>query len=148
MGSYGASRFAKAAGRLPSGLAVQLRKQIGITPEQFLADGQAAADAGKVIASLRAGGATVYGAKLTGTNLTVTVRDAADATAAEADGASAVIGTAEPAKTVKARAVSSPADGSSHLLGGDLWAYLTDTSTPVSLRQPMALCTPPLTPTR
>lgn len=123
MGSYGASRFAKAASRLPSGLAAQLRKQLGITPEQFLADGQAAADAGKVIAALRADGDTVFGAKLTGTNLTVTVPAAADAAAAEADGASAVIGTAQPAKTVKARAVSSPANGTSALLGGDLWAY-------------------------
>ena len=128
MGSYGASRFAKAATRLPSGLATQLRKQLGITPEQFLADGQAAADAGKVIASLRAAGATVFGAKLTGTSLTVTVRDAADAAAAEADGASAVIGTAQPVKTAKARALSSPADGSSELLGGDLWSYYTDVS--------------------
>ncbi len=123
MGSYGASKFAKAAARLPSGLAVQLRKQLGITPEQFLADGQAAADAGKVIASLRAGGATVFDAKLTGTNLSVTVRDAADAAAAQADGVNADIGTAEPARTVKARAVTSPADGSSDLLGGDFWAY-------------------------
>jgi hypothetical protein len=129
MGSYGASRFAKAAARLPSGLAGQLRKQLGITPEQFLADGQAAADAGKVIAALRAGGVTVFGAKLNGTALTLTVRDAAGAAAAEADGAKAVIGTAQPAKTVEAKAVSSPADGTSNLLGGDLWAYLTDTST-------------------
>ena len=129
MGDYGASRFAKAAAKLPSGLAVQLRKQLGITPEQFLADGQAAADAGKVIASLRADGVTVFGAKLKGTTLTVTVRDAADAAAAEADGAKADIGTAQPVKTVKAKAVSSPANGSSHLLGGDLWFYFTDTST-------------------
>lgn len=129
MGSYGASGFARAAMRLPSGLAAQLRRQLGITPEQFLADGQAAADAGKVIASLRADGATVFGAKLTGTTLTVTVPDAADAAAAEADGASAVIGTAQPVKTVKAKAVSSPADGTSDLLGGDFWAYLTDVST-------------------
>jgi hypothetical protein len=134
MGSYGASRFAKAAARLPSGLAAQLRKQLGITPEQFLADGQAAADAGQVIASLRAGGVTVFGAKLTGTNLTVTVPDAADAAAAEADGANAVIGTAQPVKTATARAVAcpadgcTPADGSSDLLGGDLWAYLSDVS--------------------
>ena len=134
MGSYGASKFAKAASRLPSGLAAQLRKQLGITPEQFLADGQAAADAGQVIASLRAGGVTVFGAKLTGTTLTVTVADAADAAAAEADGASAVIGTAQPVKTVRATAVDcpadgcTPADGSSDLLGGDLWAYYTDIS--------------------
>ena len=128
MGSYGASRFAQAAAKLPAGLAGQLRKQLGITPEQFLADGQAGADAGKVIASLRADGVTVLGAKLNGTALTVTTRDAAGAAAAEADGASAVIGTAQPVETVKAKALSSPADGSSHLLGGDLWAYLTDVS--------------------
>ena len=64
MGDYRASRFAKAAAKLPAGLAGQLRKQVGITPEQFLADGQAAADAGQVIAALRAGGVTVFGAKL------------------------------------------------------------------------------------
>jgi hypothetical protein len=128
MGSYAAATFAKAAKKLPAGLVVQLRKQLKITPEQFLADGQAGADAGKVIAALRADGVTVYGAKLTGTALTVTVRDAAGAAAAQAAGASAVIGTAEPVKTVKAKALSSPADGTSHLLGGDLWFYLTDTS--------------------
>ena len=70
----------------------------------------------------------MFGAKLKGTNLTVTVRDAADAAAAEADGAQAVIGTAQPVETVKAKAVSSPANGSSNLLGGDLWFYLTDAS--------------------
>ena len=43
--------------------------------------------------------------------------------AAEADGATAVIGTAQPVETVKAKALSSPADGSSYLLGGDVWAY-------------------------
>ncbi len=126
MASYGASRFAKDAAKLPAGLAGQLRKQLGITPVQFLADGQAAADAGQVIASLRADGVTVLGAKLEGTTLTVTTRDAAGAAAAEAAGASAVIGTAQPVKTLKAKALSSPADGSSHLLGGDFWAYLTD----------------------
>jgi hypothetical protein len=128
MGSYGAAQFAKAAAKLPSGLAVQLRKQLGITPEQFLAAGQAGADAGKVVAALRADGVTVYGAKLSGTALTVTVRDAAGATAAEAAGANAVIGTAQPVKTVKAKALTSPADGTSHLLGGDLWFYFTNLS--------------------
>jgi hypothetical protein len=125
MGSYGAARFAQAAAKLPSGLAGQLREQLGITPEQFLADGQAAADAGKVIASLRADGVAVYGAKLNGTTLTVTVPDAAGAAAARADGASAVIGTAQPVRTIAAEAVSSPANGTSALLGGDLWAYYT-----------------------
>ena len=129
MGNYGAARFAKAAAKLPSGLAVQLHKQLGITPEQFLADGQAAADAGRVIASLRAEGVTVFGANLAGTALTVTVPDAAGAAAAEAAGANAVIGAAQPVKTVKAKAFSSPADGSSALLGGDFWFYFTDTST-------------------
>jgi hypothetical protein len=129
MGDYAAASFATAAAKLPAGLAAQLHRQLGITPEQFLADGQAAADAGKVIAALRADGVTVFGGKLNGTALTVTVRDAAGAAAAEADGASAVIGTALPAKTVTAKAVSSPVDGTSHLLGGDLWAYLTDLST-------------------
>jgi hypothetical protein len=129
MGSYGASRFAKAAAKLPSGLTVQLHRQLGITPEQFLADGQAAADAGKVIASLRASGVTVFGAKLTGTALTLTVRDAAGAAAAEADGATAVIGTAQPVETAKAKAYTSPADGTSPLLGGDLWFYFTDPTT-------------------
>jgi hypothetical protein len=116
MGKYGVSRFVKAAAELPSGLAAQLHRQLGITPEQFLADGQAAADAGKVIASLRAEGVTMFGAKLKGTTLTVTVRDAAGAAVAEADGAKAVIGTAQPVRTVKAKAVSSPANGSSDLL--------------------------------
>jgi hypothetical protein len=125
MGSYGASRFAKAAAKLPAGLAAQLRKQLGITPEQFLADGQAGADAGKVIASLRADGVAVLGAKLDGTALTITTPDAAGAAAAQADGASAVIGTAQPVETLKAKAISSPAygTGTSHLLGGDFWAY-------------------------
>ena len=118
----------KAAVKLPFGLAVQLRSQLGITPEQFLADGQAAADAGKVVASLQADGVTVFGTRLKGTTLTVTVRDAAGAAAAEADGAEAVIGTAQPVKTVRAKAFSSPADGSSALLGGDLWFYFTNPS--------------------
>ena len=142
MGKYGASRFAEAAVRLPSGLAMQLRNQLGITPEQFLADGQAAADAGKVVASLRADGVTVFGTRLKGTTLTVTVRDAAGAAAAEADGAEAVIGTAQPAKTVRATAVSSPANGSSALLGGDLWFYFTNTSAGAVIGAVAARCPP------
>ncbi len=133
MGSYGASRFAAAAAKLPAGVAVQLRTQLGITPEQFLADGQAAADAGRVITSLRAGGVNVVGARLNGTTVTVTVPDAAGAATAEADGAKAVIGSAQPVKTVSATAVSNPADGSSHLLGGDIWVYYTNVSTGAGL---------------
>ena len=55
--------------------------------------------------------------------------DTAGAAAAEADGAEAVIGAAQPVKTVKAKAFSSPADGSSALLGGDFWFYFTNTIT-------------------
>ena len=112
----------------PPALPVQLRKQLGITPEQFLAEGQAGADAGKVIASLRAERRHRLRREAGRHHPHRHHARRRRRGRRGSDGASAVIGTAHPVKTVKAKALSSPADGTSHLLGGDFWAYLTDVS--------------------
>ncbi|MFC4242595.1 cell wall-binding repeat-containing protein [Gryllotalpicola reticulitermitis] len=126
MGSYAPARFQAQAAKLPASLDAQLRAKLGITPAEFLADGQAAADAAKVVADLRSEGVGVTGSMMHGTALTVSVKDAADEAAVTAAGANATIAAPQPIKTVLTKPMTGPADGSSPLQGGDLW--FTETS--------------------
>jgi len=123
MGRYAASQFAAQAKALPPSLSAQLKAQLRITPAQFLADGQAAADASKVVAQLRADGVAVTGATMHGTSLTVSVADAGDEDAVRAVGATAAVAPAQPLSTVAGRMFTDPVDGSSPWLGGNMWLY-------------------------
>ncbi|MDQ1545247.1 MAG: hypothetical protein QOH69_151 [Actinomycetota bacterium] len=93
MGSFFASSYAAAGARLPSGLNTALHRDLGLTGAQYLADAAAAAQAVKVVASLKSVGVDVLGSKIDGTELTVNVASAADKATVAATGATAVVGT-------------------------------------------------------
>ncbi|MFC4244629.1 cell wall-binding repeat-containing protein [Gryllotalpicola reticulitermitis] len=128
MGRYGLAQFQGAARTLPSSLDQELRTRLGISSAQFLADGQAAADASQVIASLRQRGVPVTGARMNGTALTVFVANAGSEAAVRAAGATAVVAAAAGPAKLAVSAASTPGDASSPLQGGDLWWYSTSHS--------------------
>jgi hypothetical protein len=92
MGKFVASSYAYAASRLPSGLVTALGRDLDVSPAQYLADAAAAAQAVKVVASLKSAGVHVLGSKIDGTALTVNVASASDSASVEASGATAVVG--------------------------------------------------------
>ena len=59
MGTYAASSYAAAGARLPSGLTTALHRDLNLTGAEYLADAAAAAQAVKVVASLKAAGVHV-----------------------------------------------------------------------------------------
>lgn len=87
MGHYAPGQFAAEAAQLPQGIADAVRRDLGTSPEAYLADAQAAADASRVLAELRTRGIEVKSSQLEGQTLTVNVAHAADAAAVEATGA-------------------------------------------------------------
>lgn len=127
-GHYELGRFRKQANALPPSLDTELHRRLGISAAAFLAEGQAASDAAQLVSELRARGVRVTGARMHGTGLTVTVADPSDTAAVRAAGATATVAPPEKTETVAAPAMSSPADGSSPLQGGDLWFYQNDPS--------------------
>jgi hypothetical protein len=92
MGSFDAKSFAAAASHLPAGLSIALKRDLNITPSQYLADAAAAAQAVKVVASLKSAGVDILGSKIDGTRLTVNIASSADSSSVTAAGATAVIG--------------------------------------------------------
>jgi hypothetical protein len=92
MGTFAASSFASQASQLPAGLTAALERDLGVSASQYLADAAAAAQAVKVVASLKTAGVSVLGSSIHGTNLTVNVASSADSATVEATGATAVVG--------------------------------------------------------
>jgi hypothetical protein len=92
MGSFPTSSYAAQAAKLPSALGTALQRDVHLTPTQYLADAAAAAQAVKVVASLKSVGVDVLGSKINGTQLTVNVASAADTATVESVGATAVVG--------------------------------------------------------
>jgi hypothetical protein len=97
MGSYKASTYAAAGAQLPTGLKTALSRDLGVTGAEYLADAAAAAQAVKVVASLKSAGVHVLGSKIKGTALTVNVASADDKATVTAAGATPVVGA--PAAT-------------------------------------------------
>jgi putative cell wall-binding protein len=93
MGTYSPSDYAARAAKLPHGLIIALGRDIHLSGEQFLADGDANAQAQKVIASLKAAGIQVTGSEMSGTRLTVDVASASEVSTVESTGAEASVGT-------------------------------------------------------
>lgn len=120
MGSYPTRDYTSAAAGLPSDLKVAVRRDLGVTPEQYLANADAAADAARVIASLKADKVATYGARIDGTELTVFVPNAASAARVQATGATAVI-EAKPValklKTPKLTAATTDVHGGGGYIG-------------------------------
>ncbi|CAM5507391.1 Putative cell wall-binding protein OS=Leifsonia shinshuensis OX=150026 GN=HNR13_003361 PE=4 SV=1 [Leifsonia shinshuensis] len=124
MGDYSASRFAAAAAQLPPALADAVERDLGTTPQQYLSDSAAAADAAGVVQHLRDSGVKVTDARIDGTTLRLRVASAADVAAAKATGAQVSVGAKEP----------SPYDGkhfnaaNQTANGGTAWGYISGSS--------------------
>jgi hypothetical protein len=92
MGTFPVSSYAAAGNQLPAGLTTALHRDLGVTGAEYLADAAAAAQAVKVVASLKSAGVHVLGSKINGTKLTVNVASAADSAIVASTGATALVG--------------------------------------------------------
>lgn len=95
MGDYDPSAFVAQAKELDAGLVDALKRDLGVSAEEYLAEAAAANDASDVTDDLVAQGVDVLDTQLSGDTLTVYLGETADAAvvdAVEATGATAVIG--------------------------------------------------------
>lgn len=96
MGEYPESDFSEAAAELPTELVAAVERDLGLSPEQYLAQAAAAADASDLVEYLAAEGIDASDRVLDGTTLTIGVDSAAEAAVVEQVGAVAVIGEVAP----------------------------------------------------
>ncbi|MDZ4045705.1 MAG: cell wall-binding repeat-containing protein [Rhodoglobus sp.] len=94
---YSPSDFVTEALELPADLVDALARDVGLTPEEYLAEGAAATQAVAVVDSLEEAGIGVLGSRLEGTDLVVNVATDADASAVVSAGAVAEFGEPAPA---------------------------------------------------
>lgn len=87
MGQYPLGSFAADAAKLPAALVAALKRDLGISGEQYEAEAAAAADAARTLTALKHQGVHVRGSRLQGTTLRVYVSSDADAAAASKLGA-------------------------------------------------------------
>lgn len=120
MGDYAAEDYLSAAGELPGELATAIENDLGITASEYLAEAEAAVDAGEVLEHLSALGVSPDDAVLDGTELTVLVDDAAQAEAVAAAGATAVY---EPVDGMDADFSDVTFAPAADLVGGTGWTY-------------------------
>ncbi len=92
MRDYSAPEFVADAQQLPDDMAAAIERDLGISPEQYLADSAAALQAVKVVDDLRASGVAVLGSRIDGTALTVNVASARDAAVVQSVGGTAQLG--------------------------------------------------------
>jgi putative cell wall-binding protein len=92
MGDYPVELYAEQAEQTPPELAEALQADLGITPEQYYAEADAAATAVDVVDELSASGVEVLSSRVDGTELVVNVASDADVAAVEAVGATAEVG--------------------------------------------------------
>ncbi len=96
MGDYPAEAYAAPAAALPDDLAAAIQSELGVTPAEYLAGADAAADAVSVVDGLKAASVDVLGSRMEGTALVVNVASAADVAPVEAADASAELGAPAP----------------------------------------------------
>lgn len=94
---YSPSDFVAEALELPADLVEALARDVGLTPEEYLAEGAAATQAVAVVDSLEEAGVGVLGSRMEGTDLVVNVATDADASAVVSAGAVAEFGEPAPA---------------------------------------------------
>ncbi|WP_157432300.1 cell wall-binding repeat-containing protein [Agromyces italicus] len=120
MGEYAAENYLSAASALPSELVAALESDLGLTPSEYLAQSDAAVDAGDVLDYLSTLGVPTDDAVLEGTELTVLVDDEAQAEAVAAVGATAVF---EPIEGMGADFSDVTFTAAADLVGGTGWTY-------------------------
>ncbi len=123
MSTPDARDFEAAAELLPEGLVEAVERDLGIEAADYLASAEAAVDATVVVDALAEAGIEVAGSEIDGTELTVWVRDDADAAVVESVGATAIVG--EQVLPDVSDVVFEAADD---LYGGAGWAYETSES--------------------
>ena len=123
MSTPDARDFEAAAELLPEGLVEAVERDLGIEAADYLASAEAAVDATVVVDALAEAGVEVAGSEIDGTELTVWVRDDADAAVVESVGATAIVG--EQILPDVSDVVFEAADD---LYGGAGWAYETSES--------------------
>jgi hypothetical protein len=90
--TFDAADIVEQAAALPGGLTEAVERDLGISPEQWLANAEATKVATDVLAALKADGVGVAGASIDGQDVTVYVAAEADVAAVEAVGASVEVG--------------------------------------------------------
>ena len=123
MSTPDARDFEAAAELLPEGLVEAVERDLGIEAADYLASAEAAVDATVIVDALAEAGVEVAGSEIDGTELTVWVRDDADAAVVESVGATAIVG--EQILPDVSDVVFEAADD---LYGGAGWAYETSES--------------------
>ncbi len=119
MTEFSPEDFVAEAAELPLDLVEALDSDVDLTPEEFLAQGAAAAQAVEVVDSLESSGVDVLGSRMEGTELVVNVPTEADATTVESTGATAEIGEPAPGWDATAYTPEFAAD----LYGGQGWVW-------------------------
>lgn len=111
--------FVAEAAELPLDLVEALESDVELTPEEFLAQGAAAAQAVEVVDSLETSGVDVLGSRMEGTELVVNVPTEADAATVESTGATAELGEPAPGWDASGFTPEFAAD----LYGGQGWVW-------------------------
>ncbi|GAA1447330.1 cell wall-binding repeat-containing protein [Leifsonia poae] len=120
MGDYSASRFVDQAAQLPDDLVSAVQRDLGVTPEQYLATAAATVDAGQVISDLTGDGVHVSDARLDGTQLVVDVATKHDVASVTSRGADAVVGSGAGREVFSGKKFTALAD----LVNGTGWAFV------------------------
>lgn len=125
MGEYRPSDYAEQAAALPEELVVAIDRDLGLSAEEYLAESDAAVQAGDVVNSLEDAGVPVLGSTIDGTDLTVYVPSEAEVPAIEAVGATAAVGEPE-----QEPAPEYPLSFATDIYGGQgyYWEKTTDNS--------------------
>lgn len=93
--TYAADAFASQAEELPSGLVEAVKRDLGLSAAEYLANAAAAKSATEVVAELEAAGVSINGSVMSGQELTVYVEAEADIPLVESTGATAEVGVPE-----------------------------------------------------
>ncbi len=123
MSDYSAGQFSAQAAELPAELSTAVARDLGETPEQYLARTAAAVDASDVVAALQSSGMPVLGSRLDGTSLVVNVANETDAQTVRSLGATAELGA--PAATDYSGVTLNALADAPPLVGGQGFQFLS-----------------------
>ncbi|SDU27935.1 Ig-like domain-containing protein [Jiangella alkaliphila] len=97
--TFAADDFIELAAQLPATLREAIERDLGVAPEQYLANAERARAASDAATVLRDRGVDVLGASIDGQDVTINVASESDAAAVEASGASVVVGPLDALNT-------------------------------------------------
>jgi putative cell wall-binding protein len=121
MAEYTAETFSGEAAALPEELSAAVERDLGESPEEYLARANAAADASDVVEALQGAGMEVLGSRLDGTTLVVNVTNETDAATVQSLGATAELGAPAVPDYSGARL-----DALADIVGGQAFQFLAE----------------------